>query len=85
MRLALLALVACAAPAPVRTVMVRTVVEPMRCTLPGLPERARLVGYPAGAPSVLDLVLTRADGAELERELAGWRAWAAAVAACVDR
>lgn len=79
--LAVAMLVACSPPAA-RTVYIRTVLEPQRCTLPPLPEPAVLVGFPWTG---LDLMLSKSDGIELRREIDGLRAWARAVAECLER
>ena len=79
-----LALAACARPAPtVRPVNIHTTIAPMRCALPELGPAAMLVGFPAGAPGVLDLMLTKTDGQALRRELDALREWVAAAAKCM--
>lgn len=81
-RLALLVLVGCARPAPVIR-NVTTTIEPVRCVLPALPQPAQVVGFPAGAPGVLDLMVTKSDAASILTELELLRAWAIEVTRCV--
>jgi hypothetical protein len=83
MRWLVLFALACSRPAPVVR-NVTTVIEPMRCDLPALPQPAMVVGFPAGAPGVLELMVTRSDAAEILRELEGMRRFHEAVRRCME-
>jgi len=81
--LVIVVLVGCAKPPAPVIRNISTTVEPMKCSLPALPEPSYVVGFPYFAPNNLTLVVTKSDLADVMRELAGLREWARAVAQCV--